>query len=610
MLLKASRSGASGPSDVALVRYLLGYLRPYRAQVAVVLLLSSLVVLEAVPAYLFHVAIDSAFTPVLQRRLSAAEGLARLDAVALVYAATLAVIAAVIYLQVRLMQTVGQRVMADLRHDIFVHLQALPLSFYDRTPAGRLITRATADVGALSQLVSSDGVAMLNDLVLLVVFAAVMLEINWRLALVTLAMVPVSVWVTNRFRGLIRGSDRIARAALADLNAFLQEHISGMTVVQVFNREAAARARFAEPNGAYRDALVAAVKRAALFAATIDGLVYVAIGALFWYGGGLVLAGSVPVGVLVAFMLYAQRFFRPVQDLSQKFDGLQAAMASLENIVQLLGEPAAPPLRLATAPRDASGGAIEFRNVWFRYRTPEAAGADDWILRDVSFRAEPGEMIALVGHSGAGKTTVIQLLLRFYDVDRGQVLLDGVDVRAFDPADLRRRFGVVLQDPALLIGTLESNVRMHRDDADDADATLRQVGLGPFLDGLPEGVHAAMAERGGTLSAGQRQLVGLARALAGRPEILVLDEATSSVDPATEHLVRDTLDRVRAGRTAIVVAHRVSSIRRTTRILVFHKGRLCEEGTHAELLRLGGRYSRLYSLQTASETDPTAYAAS
>jgi ATP-binding cassette, subfamily B, multidrug efflux pump len=586
--------------DARLTRRLLTYLGPYRKRVIIALALSLVVaVLEAAGPFLFHAGIDWAIVPVVNHTLAIGAGVRLLGWVALAYLASLVLSLGVLYGQVILMQTVGQRAMYDLRREIFGHLQSLPFSFYDRTPVGRLITRATTDVDALNDLFASGVVAMLNDAFVLLGFVGVMLWLNWKLALLTFAVLPPIFLVTWLFRNSVRGANRGIRVSIARINAFLQEHISGMSVVQLFNRERKSRELFEERNRAYLEAYKQAIKAFALFYPTIEFLAFIAIALVFWYGGGQVLTGAVEVGVLVAFMQYAQRFFRPIQDLSEKFNILQTAMASSERIFGLLDEPV-PALAPATPVR-LSGlrGEIEFRNVWFSYRNPSAPTDEDWVLRDISFRIHPGEMIAIVGHTGAGKTTLVQLLLRFYEIQRGQILLDGADIREMDPPDLRRHFGVVLQDPFLFTGTIESNVRLGTPgiDAERVEWALREVGLGRWTDSLPEGIRTQVSERGATFSVGQRQLISFARALAHQPEFLILDEATSSVDTQTELLIREALERMFTGRTSIVIAHRLSTIQRASRILVMHKARLREQGTHQELLALEGIYSRLYQLQ-------------
>ncbi|HVB99268.1 MAG TPA: ABC transporter ATP-binding protein [Candidatus Dormibacteraeota bacterium] len=586
--------------DTRLTRRLLNYLGPYRDRVIIALALSlAVAVLEAAGPYLFHAGIDWAIDPVVHHKLALAAGLRLLGWISLAYLASMVLSLGVLYGQVVIMQTVGQKAMYDLRRDIFAHLQNLPFSFYDRTPVGRLITRATTDVDALNNLFASGVVSMLNDAFVLLGFVGVMLWLNWRLALLTFAVMPLIFIVTWIFRNSVREANRGIRVSIARINAFLQEHISGMTVVQIFNREGKSREQFEERNRAYLEAYKQAIMAFALFYPTVEFLAYIAIGMVFWYGGGQVLTGAVDIGVLVAFMQYAQRFFRPIQDLSEKFNILQTAMASSERIFKLLDEPA-PKLAPAMPARiERPRGEIEFRNVWFSYRNPAAPGDADWVLRDISFRIDPGEMIAVVGHTGAGKTTLIQLLLRFYEIQRGEILLDGVDIRDMDPIDLRRHFGVVLQDPFLFTGTIESNVRLGTEgiDAGHVEKALREVGLGRWIDGLPEGIRTPVSERGATFSVGQRQLISFARALAHRPEILILDEATSSVDTQTELLIREALERMFSGRTSIVIAHRLSTVQRASRILVMHKSRLREQGTHRELLALGGIYSRLYQLQ-------------
>jgi ATP-binding cassette subfamily B multidrug efflux pump len=586
--------------DTHLVRRLITYLGPYRRRVIFALVLSlAVAVLEAAGPYLFKVGIDSAIDPVVHHKLAFSAGFHLLGLVVLAYLAALLLSFATLYGQVLIMQTVGQRAMYDLRREIFGHLQRLPFGFYDRTPVGRLITRVTTDVDALNDLFASGVVAMLNDTFVLTGFVGVMFWLNWRLALLTLAVLPMIMLVTWVFRNYVRDANRRIRTSIARINAFLQEHISGIAVVQLFNRERKAREQFEERNRDYLIAYKDAIMAFALFYPTVEFLAFLAIALVFWYGGGQVLTGAVQIGVLVAFMQYAQRFFRPIQDLSEKFNILQTAMASSERIFRLLDEPAPALAPAAPAMIEKLRGEIEFRNVWFSYRNAQKPAEEDWVLRDVSFRIQPGEMIAVVGHTGAGKTTLIQLLLRFYEIQRGQILLDGVDIRQLDPLVLRHHFGVVLQDPFLFTGTIESNVRLGTPGIDAArvEAALREVGLGPWIDTLPDGIATPVSERGATFSVGQRQLISFARALAHRPEILILDEATSSVDTNTELLIREALERMFSGRTSIVIAHRLSTIQRADRILVMHKSRLREQGTHQELLALGGIYSRLYQLQ-------------
>lgn len=586
--------------DAQLTRRLLGYLRPYKGRVLFALALTLAInPLELVNPYLFKVAVDSYIVPVIGGHVALAAGLRGLAWVVLGFLATLVFGFTLAYIQIRVMQRVGQQTMYDLRREIFSHLQRLPMSFFDRSPVGRLVTRVTTDVDALNELFAAGIVTMLNDVVLLVIMAGLMLYWNWRLALAAFAVLPVILVVTLVFRTNVRDANRRIRTAIARINAFLQEHISGMAVVQLFNRERKAREQFAKLNRTHMEAYKDAILAFALFYPAVEFLGVTAVALLLWFGGLRVLAGGLEVGVVLAFMQYAQRFFRPIQDLSEKFNILQTAMASSERIFKLLDEPVT-----ITSPADARGlakprGEIEFRHVWFAYRGGAEPGEDDWVLRDVSFRVAPGQTVALVGHTGAGKTTIIQLLLRFYDIQRGQILLDGTDIRLFDLEALRRHFGIVLQDPFLFSGTLESNVRLGTEGIDRVavERAVAEVGLDDFVRTLPGGVTTPVTERGATFSVGQRQLVSFARALAHNPRFLILDEATSSVDTKTELLIREALDRLLEGRTALVIAHRLSTIQHADRILVLHKGRLREQGSHQELLAQRGIYYRLYQLQ-------------
>jgi len=586
--------------DVRLTRRLLGYLRPYKWQVVFALTLTLLInPLELVSPYLFKVAVDSYIIPVVGQKLLLRAGLIGLGWVTLAYLATLVVGFALQYAQITVMQRVGQETMYDLRGAIFSKMQRLPMSFYDRSPVGRLVTRVTTDVDALNELFAAGLVTMINDVFLLVIMAGWMLKWNWRLALASFGVVPLILVVTMLFRTRVRDANRRIRTAIARINSFLQEHISGMAVVQLFNRERKARKQFAKLNEthmlAYKDAILAF----ALFYPAVEFLSWSAIALLLWYGGREVLSGALQIGVIVAFAQYSQRFFRPIQDLSEKFNILQTAMASSERIFKLLDEPVAIASPAEALALEKARGEIEFRNIWFAYRGGAEPAEEDWVLRDVSFRVAPGQTVAIVGHTGAGKTTIIQLLLRFYDVQRGEILLDGIDIRRFNVQELRRHFGIVLQDPFLFSGTLESNVRLGTDGIDGAavERALAEVGLGEFVRSLPGGIAAPVTERGATFSVGQRQLVSFARALAHNPRFMILDEATSSVDTKTELLIRDALDRLLEGRTAVVIAHRLSTIQHADLILVFHKGRLREQGSHQALLAQRGIYYRLYQLQ-------------
>ncbi|MFY9528045.1 MAG: ABC transporter ATP-binding protein [Candidatus Acidiferrales bacterium] len=586
--------------DSHLTRRLLGYLRPYRWEVFFALALTLAVTpLEFVGPKLFQIATDNFILPVTHGQIPLGMGLHALVWISIAYVAALTLGFAFQYLQVRVMQKVGQETMHDLREEIFDHLQRLPMGFYDKSPVGRLVTRVTTDVDALNDLFAAGVVAMLNDAFLLLAFVIWLFHLNWRLAMAALSTLPLMILLTLVFRAKVRDANRRIRTAIARINAFLQEHITGMSVVQLFNRERKAREQFAELNRVHMVAYKDAINAFAFFYPGVEFLSVAAIALLYWVGGLKVIGGSIQVGVLIMFMMYAQRFFRPIQDLSDKFNILQTAMAASERIFKLLDEaiPAASgnELRSLAEPR----GEIEFRNVWFAYRGGPNPSDEDWVLRDVSFRVESHQTIAIVGHTGAGKTTLIQLLLRFYDIQRGQILLDGVDIRELNVQDLRRFFGIVLQDPFLFTGTLESNVRLGTQGIERAtvERALAEVGLGPYVESLPEGVASMVTERGATLSVGQRQLVSFARALAHNPKFLILDEATSSVDTKTEILIREALDRLLEGRTALVIAHRLSTIQHADRILVFHKGRLREQGSHQELLAQRGIYFRLYQLQ-------------
>src|SRR6184192_2891123 len=586
--------------DSHLMRRLLKYMKPYRWRVGLALALVAVVTpLELAPPAIFQKAIDGYLVPAMNQAFPESKAWMGVIWLSLLFLAVLSFDFLAQYIQIRIMQRVGQQTMYDMRREIFGHLQRLPMSYFDRNPVGRLVTRVTTDVDALNDLFAAGVVTMINDFFLLVVMAGLLFKIDRRLALDTLAVLPGILIVTMIFRKFVRDANRRIRTAIARINAFLQEYISGMSVVQLFNRERKAVEEFEKRNRdnmlAWRDAILAY----ALFYPAVEFLSFATIALIYWSGGVRILGGGMTLGILTAFTMYAQRFFRPIQDLSEKFNILQSAMAASERIFKLLDEPVTIETSAEAVRMDNPRGEIEFRNVWFSYKTSGEPSEEDWVLRDVSFRMSPGQTFAIVGHTGAGKTTLISLLLRFYDVQRGQILLDGKDIRTIQLQDLRRQFGIVLQDPFLFTGTIETNIRLGTPNIDrnTVERAVEEIGLGEFVRSLPEGVASNVNERGSTLSVGQRQLINFSRALAHNPRFLILDEATSSVDTKTELLIREALNRLLSGRTALVIAHRLSTIQHADRILVFHKGRLREQGAHQELLSQRGIYYRLYQLQ-------------
>jgi ATP-binding cassette subfamily B protein len=609
--------------DGRLMRRLIGYLRPYRPQVcfAVATIVANSA-LQLAPPYLTKIVIDQ-YIP--------ARDLSGLMVIATLYLTALIASFAFEYAQTWTMQVTGQKVMFDLRMQVFSHLQRLDLRFYDRNPVGRLMTRVTTDVDVLNELFTSGVVSIFGDAFTLVGIMAMLVWMDWRLALVAFSVLPLIALITQWFRRNVRDSYRTVRMWIARINAYLQERITGTSTVQLFRREARDFAAFDDIDRAHRDANVQSIFYYAVFYPAVELVSALAASLIIWYGGGRVMTDALTLGSLVAFLQYSQRFFRPISDMSEKFNVLQGAMASSERIFALLDTPVEvnSPTSIRLKPdttRDAiqlkpdttstglkpapttnvvSGfsriGPIAFENVTFSYVPGEP------VLENVSFRVEPGQRVALVGATGSGKTTIVNLLLRFYDVEGGRITIDGVDIRDFELAQLRSMFGLVLQDVHLFSGTIADNVRLGQPDIDDMQVTraLESVHAWGFVSRMPAGLSTPVAERGTTLSVGQKQLLSFARALAFDPRVLVLDEATSSVDTETEFLIRDALKVVMRGRTTIAIAHRLSTVQDMDRILVLHKGELRESGTHQELLGMRGIYHRLYQLQfkEVPETD-------
>ena len=591
--------------DGRLMRRLLTYLRPYRGQVIV-----------AVVAIIGHSALDLAppyLTKVVIDRYIPAGDLGGLGSIAVLYLAALIASFLLEYLQTWTMQVIGQKIMFDLRTQLVSHLHRLDLRFYDRNPVGRLMTRITTDVDVLNELFTSGVVSVFGDVFTLIGIMGVLIWMDWRLALAAFSVLPLIAGITHWFRVNARESYRTVRTWIARINAYLQERITGMATVQLYRREQRDFDAFDDIDRKHRDANVQSIFYYAVFYPAVELVGALAGSLILWVGGArLIFDGSDPLtlGALVAFLQYSQRFFRPISDLSEKFNILQGAMASSERIFGLLDTPVEisskshlPTLKLQTVHHSTRGswngtGVIRLENVSFSYVEGEP------VLKNVSFQVRPGERIGIVGATGSGKTTVVSLLLRFYDVQGGRITVDGVDIRDIALADLRSLFGLVLQDVQLFAGTIASNVRLGNDAISDDDVrrALDAVHASSFVDRLPQGLNSMVAERGSTLSVGQKQLLSFARALAFDSRVLVLDEATSSVDTDTELLIRDALKVVMRGRTTIAIAHRLSTIQDMDRILVMHRGELREAGTHQELLALRGIYHRLYELQFDSTT--------
>jgi ATP-binding cassette subfamily B protein len=627
--------------DSKLMRRLGHYVRPYWIQAVISTLAVSLKSMSDVTGpYLTMVAVDrymtatpSPATSWLTRRLPPDPWMG-ITELAIIFIGALVLSYGFQFTETYLMQWLGQKMMFDLRRDIFRHMQRMHIGFFDTHAVGRLVTRLTSDVDAINEMFTAGILAIVDDFFNLAFMAAVMLKINWRLALVTFAVLPVIIIVTRIFRNSVRESYRRVRAAIARINSFTQEHISGMAVVQLFNREQRAFDDFEAVNNQHMIAFKDTIYAYALYYPAVEILSSLAIALVIWRGGAGVLHGAVTIGVLAMFIQYSQRFWRPIQDLSDKYNILQAAMAACERIFKLLDT---EPEIVSPAQPDEGDGSnrIEFRHVWFTYQklTPEQQAAVDriaaselsdglcpdpgtnsagpnsgglacvdgieWILKDVSFTIEPGQTVAIVGHTGAGKTTLTSLMMRFYDVTAGQILLDGVDLRKHDLNKLRKHFAVVLQDPFLFTGTLAENIRLGNEDI--TEEVLRQaahdVNVLDFIESLAGKFDEPVQERGNSLSTGQKQLINFARALAYNPRILILDEATSSVDTDTELRIRGALERMVEGRTSVLIAHRLSTVQRADTILVMHKGQLREMGSHQQLLAKRGLYWKLYQLQ-------------
>jgi len=625
--------------DARLLRRLLTYLRPYRLQTAIsatCILLRSFT--DVAGPLLVKVAVDTYMTPHspttwASRHLSAVP-MTGITELALIYLAALSVSFCLDFVQTYLMQWTGQKIMFDLRREIFRHIQLQDVAFFDKNPVGRLVTRVTSDVDALNEMFTSGVLDIFGNIVMLLFIVVIMVRMNWPVALLTLSVIPLIVLVTSIFRRAVRNSYRAQRAATAKINSFTQEYVSGMSIVQLFNREKRAYADFSAVNLENKVAWADAIFAYALYYPIVEFLSSFAIALVLWRGGLAILHnlpyaeglapgifGSVTLGVLIAFIQYAQRFFRPIMELSDKYNILQAAMAAAERVFKLLDQSphiVSPSKIEVPDNRKPDYGSIEFRNVWFTYQTlsdqqlsnlqtsgatsplPGTPEADaEWILRGVSFTVRPNETAAIVGHTGAGKTTITALMMRFYDIQMGQILIDGVDVREQDLNALRRRFGVVLQDPFLFSGTIADNIRLGTKSITAAriENAADEVNVGDFIRSLPLGFEEPVRERGAGLSTGQKQLISFARALAHDPGILILDEATSSVDTETEYRVRLALTRMITGRTSVLIAHRLSTIQSADTILVMHKGQLREQGTHQQLLSQHGLYFKLYQLQ-------------
>ncbi len=575
--------------DNRLMKRLLAFLKPYRPQVALAVLVLLVASMSDIAGpFLTKIAIDDYMA------VGDYDGLLLICAVFL-FALVLEFLFQ--YLQVYLVNWIGQKAMFDMRVQTFGHLQKMSVRYFDKNPVGRLVTRVTTDVASLHQMLSSGAVAIFGDIFKLAGIVIVLLVLNWKLALVTFSVLPLLFYATFLFKKVVRDIYRQIRIRIARINSFLQENISGIAVVQLFGREQKHHAKFDKLNGEHLDAFLKTILYYATFYPVVRLISSVAVALIIWYGGGRIVAETLTFGALVAFIQYAEMFFRPIMDLSEKYNIMQAAMASSERIFNLVDKDVEPGTHRAPSATARASGEIEFKNVWFAYND------DDYVLRDISFRVRAGEKVAFVGATGSGKTTLMNLLLRFYEIERGEILVDGVNIKEENVQALRQSFGMVLQDVFIFDGSIARNIRLQQEDisAEQVERAAADVNALPFVSRLAQGFDHPVLERGKGLSVGQRQLLSFARALAFDPPILILDEATSSVDTETELLIQDALEHLMRGRTSLVVAHRLSTIQNSDRIIVLHKGEIREMGTHQELLTRDGIYRKLYQLQYASQ---------
>jgi ATP-binding cassette subfamily B multidrug efflux pump len=571
--------------DAKLMRRLLGFIKPYKKYVIFAIVLNIFVaILSAIGPMFTKIAVDDYI------KKSDYNGLLTIS---LVLFGSLILQATIQYFLSYFTQYIGQKALFDMRTKIFNHIQTLALKFFDKTPIGRLVTRATNDVEALGELFSSGIVMVFYDVFVIVSILAFMFFMDVSLSLVTLTVLPVLIYGTFLFRRKARESYRDVRLYLARLNSYMQEHVTGMSVVQIFNKQNDEFKKFSKINDDYKKTNIKSIFYYAVFYPGVELLSAIAVGLIIWYGGGEVIQKSLTIGVLFAFIQYTEMFFRPIRDLSEKYNIMQTAMASSERIFKLMDNKTVikdpeNPIKIENI-----NGSIEFKNVWFAYN------GDDFVLKDISFTINPGETVAIVGHTGAGKTSIINTFTRFYDINKGEILLDGINIEKIDKKVLRRYISMVLQDVFLFSGDIKSNINLNDENISDERIVeaAKIVGADKFIEALPKKYDEEVKERGATLSVGQKQLISFARALAYNPKILILDEATSSIDTESEHLIRQAIDKLLVGRTAIVIAHRLSTIQNANKIIVLHKGEIRETGNHQQLLAKKGIYYKLYQLQ-------------
>jgi ATP-binding cassette subfamily B multidrug efflux pump len=571
--------------DAKLMKRLLSYIKPYKHYVIFAILLNVVVAaLGPIRPYLTKIAVDDYI---------ANSDYKGLMLISLALFGSLLFQAVIQYFLTYFTQYLGQKTLFDLRTQIFNHIQKLALKFFDKTPIGRLVTRATNDVEALGELFSSGIVMVFSDIFIILWILGFMFFMDFSLSLVTLSVLPVLIYGTFLFRRKARESYRDVRLHLARLNSYMQEHVTGMSVVQIFNKEKDELKRFSDINSDYRQVNIKSIFYYAVFYPSVELLSSIAIGLIIWYGGGEIIQGTLTIGVLFAFIQYTEMFFRPIRDLSEKYNIMQTAMASSERVFKLLDNKTMIRNPENTTKLENVNGKIEFKNVWFAYNN------DEYVLKDISFSINPGERIAIVGHTGAGKTSIINILTRFYDINKGEILLDGANIEKLDKRELRKHISMVLQDVFLFSGSIKSNINLNDNEIGDERVleAAKIVGADKFIADLPQKYGEEVKERGATLSVGQKQLISFARALAYNPKILILDEATSSIDTETELLIKQAIEKLMVGRTAIVIAHRLSTIQNADKIIVLHKGEIRETGNHQQLLAKKGIYYKLYQLQ-------------